>query len=160
MKTGREKPLYRRVNTRTHGVVHGHGGKSKWARNTKENQNDQSTHGSMHSTHRHGYDYTPLFRFLISRVGKDWDKTYREAISRLDKEEPIFWMVARSKIDEEPFVRLGESTYFSGLFVDEDNVLSLVAPDLSVDDMVPSCSCCTHTFNGSRFTKAYPALEV
>ena len=48
----------------------------------------------MHSGQRHGYDYTPLFKFLLSRAGKNWDDVYSEAISRLDQEEPIWWMVA------------------------------------------------------------------
>ena len=104
---------------------------------------------------RHGLDYTPLFRFLLSRVGEDWDTVFAEAAARLDRHEPVFWMVARSEAEEKPFVRIGESSYYSGLFVDEDNRLRLVDPDLRVEHMEPGCACCTHTFNGIPFTRKY-----
>lgn len=147
----REKPLYRKVNSRTHGVRHGNGGDWRWSRNTKAALQDLSQNGSMHSHHRHGLDYTPLFRFLLSRVGNDWDETYREAVARIDHSEPIFWLVARSEGERQSYVRLGESSYYSGLYVDEDGRLALVDPTLTVDDMRPTCRCCTHTFNGERF---------
>ncbi len=150
-----KKPLYRKVNTRTHGVRHGVGGEYRWQRNTKAETNSAETRGSMHSGQRHGLDYTPLFRFLMSKIGKDWDAVHSEAVSRLDRPDPIFWMVASSREEGRPFVRIGESRFVSGLFVDEDNKLALVDPDLTVEDMKPSCPCCTHTFNGKRFTRKY-----
>ena len=109
----------------------------------------------MHQKQRHGLDYTPLFKFLISKVGQDWDAVHREAVSRLDSEEPIYWIVAKSYEAGEPFVRGGESSYFSGLYVDQENRLALVDPTLTVEKMKPFCSCCTHTFNGRRFTQRY-----
>jgi hypothetical protein len=113
----------------------------------------------MHGGQQHGLDYTPLFRFLLSRVGRDWDGVYREAVSRLDKAEPIFWMVARSEAEKKRHVLIGESSYFSGLYVDDQNRLAVVDPTLRVEQMTPSCPCCTHTFNGVRFTKAYQPPE-
>ncbi|ORE90280.1 hypothetical protein ATO4_21902 [Aurantimonas sp. 22II-16-19i] len=104
---------------------------------------------------RRGLDYTPLFRFLLSKVGQDWDAVHSEAVSRLDTAEPIFWLVALTEGDREAFVRVGESTYYSGLYVDENHVLAIVDPSLTVEQMVPVCSCCSHTFNGVPFTKAY-----
>lgn len=71
----------------------------------------------MHSKHRQGLDYTPLFRFLLSKVGQDWDAVYSEAVSRLDTPAPIFWMVAEHEADQEAVVRLGENAYFSGLLI-------------------------------------------
>lgn len=109
----------------------------------------------MHSNLRHGLDYTPLFRFLLSRLGQDWDQTYSEARARIDHPDPIFWLVARSEEEKQPYVRLGETSYYSGLYVDENRLLALVDPSLTVDDMRPNCSCCTHTFNGERFTRSY-----
>lgn len=150
-----KKPLYRKVNTRTHGVRHGDGGKARWDRNTKTGKADQSLTGSMHSKHRHGRDYTPLFRFLLSRVGKNWDQVFSEARSRLDQDAPIFWLVAPRKEDGAPIVRVGESTYYSGLFVDENGILRRVDPDLTVEDLYPSCSCCTHSFNGERYVNPF-----
>ncbi|NKN39622.1 hypothetical protein HFC70_25060 [Agrobacterium sp. a22-2] len=151
----RKKPLYRKVNTRTHGVTHGNGGEWRWQRNGKASGRDETLQGSMHPNHRHGLDYTPLFRFLISRVGRDWDETYGEASARLDRADPIFWMVARHEHQKKAVVRLGESSYFSGLFVDDENRLALVDPGLTVNDMYPACACCTHTFNGIRYTRRY-----
>ncbi|WP_421590067.1 hypothetical protein [Shinella sp. M27] len=109
----------------------------------------------MGGRQRHGLDYTPLFKFLLSRVGDDWDAMHAEAIARLDGAEPIFWMVARSEAERKPFVGMGESAYYSGLFVDEANRLQRVDPHLSVVQMEPSCACCTHTFNGVPFTRKY-----
>jgi hypothetical protein len=45
---------------------------------------------------------------------------------------------------------VGESTYYSGLFVDDENRLRKVDPDLGPESMARSCACCTHTFNGAR----------
>ncbi len=109
----------------------------------------------MGGRQRHGLDYTPLFKFLLSRVGDDWDAVHAEAIARLDRAEPIFWMVARSQAERKPFVRMGESAYYSGLFVDEDNRLQRVDPHLSVEQMEPGCARCTHTFNGLPLTRKY-----
>jgi hypothetical protein len=148
-----KSPLYRSVNTRTHGVHHGDGGEYRWSRHVRKE--NRSTRGSMHSGGRQGRDYTPLFRFLLARVGDDWSEVYSEAVSRLDRPDPIFWMVARSEHDKKPYVRIGESSYYSGLYVDENNRLRRVDPDLTVEAMEPLCSCCTHTFNGVPFTRPY-----
>jgi hypothetical protein len=105
----------------------------------------------MHGKHRRGLDYTPLFKFLLSRVGADWDSVYAEAVSRLDRAEPIFLLVARQESERREIVRVGESTYFSGLYIDEAGILRMVNGDLRAEDLDPYCSCCTHTFNGVRF---------
>ncbi|WP_284165299.1 hypothetical protein [Frigidibacter sp. SD6-1] len=149
------RPLYRKVNSRTHNVRHGHGGDYRHERNTKAEKANESHLGSMHSGHRHGLDYTPLFRFLLSRVGQDWNLTFGEAVSRIDCVEPIFWMVALRAEDRESYFRCGESSYFSKLYVDEQNILQLVDPTLVADSMKPFCSCCTHTLNGERFGLAH-----
>lgn len=104
---------------------------------------------------RRGLDYTPLYRFLLSKVGRPWDDIYSEAKRRLDRAEPIFWMVALGEDDRKDYVRLGESSYFSGLFVDESGILRVVDPEIGPSSLEPSCACCTHTFNGSRFTRRY-----
>ncbi|PKF71607.1 hypothetical protein CW360_00015 [Pseudomonas fluvialis] len=147
----RTSPLYRSVNTRTHGVKHGMGGEFRHARHSKSLENSEAVRSSMHSRLKHGRDYTPLFRFLLSRVGDHWNQVYAEAKSRLDTTEPIFWLVARSEEQKEELVRVGESSYFSGLFVDGEGLLQLVNSSLRAQDMEPFCTCCTHTFNGVRF---------
>lgn len=148
----REAPLYRRVNTRTHGVRHGWGGAYRWSRHAR--REDRAARGAMPS-HRHGLDYTPLFRFLLARVGDDFTDIHREAVARLDRPDPIFWIVARSEAERQRFVRVSENTYWSGLFVDADNRLARVDPSLGVEAMEPSCACCTHTLDGVRFTRPY-----
>ncbi|MFK8034690.1 MAG: hypothetical protein AB8B94_11150 [Hyphomicrobiales bacterium] len=150
-----KKPLYRSVNTRTYGVRHGSGAKYKWERNTKAAAGNKSSQQSMHSGQRHGFDYTPLFKFLLSRVGRNWDEVHSEAVSRLDREEPISWMVASDRSEGNPIFRAGESSYFSGLYVDDNNKLAVVDPEVTPDTMQPSCACCTHTLNGVRLTTPY-----
>lgn len=147
-----KKPLlYRSVNTRTHGVRHGSYCAYRYERHTKSEKSSLSTRGSMHSQQRHGYDYTPLFRFLLSKVGQPWDTVFSEANARLDRPEPVFWMVALHESDKKEYMGTGESTYFSGLWVDETGLLQKVNPHLTPEQMKPSCDCCTHTFNGVVF---------
>ncbi len=142
--------LFRKVNTRTHGVHHDFGDDFKNTRNGKGEMLEQ-TKGKMSGRKERGLDYTPLYRFLLSKVGSDWDEVFSEAKSRLDKTEPIFGMVALNENEKKDFVRIGESSYFSGLYVDGNKILQLSNPLLKAKDMEPFCSCCTHTFNGKLF---------
>lgn len=105
----------------------------------------------MHCKKKRGLDYTPLFKFLLSKVGQDWDKVYKEAVERLDKEEPIFWMVAQEEGDLPDMVRLGESSYYSALYVDNTNKHQRIDPNLKAEDLIPFCTCCTHILNGVVF---------
>lgn len=142
--------LYRKVNTKSKGVRHGFGGDFKDYRNSKK-ETLQQVKGTMFGRKERGLDYTPLFKFLLSKVGSYWNEVFSEAKSRLDKQDPIFWMVALNVNDKKEYIRIGESTYFSGLFVDSNDVLQLVNPNLKAVDMRPFCDCCTHTFNGKKF---------
>lgn len=150
-----KKPLlYRSVNTRPHGVHHGSHCAYRYERHTKSEKSSLSNRGSMHSHQRHGFDYTPLFRFLLSKVGQPWDKVFSEANTRLDRTEPVFWMVALHESDKDEYVRLGDSSYYSGLWVDAAGLLQKVNPQLTSEQMTPNCNCCTHTFNGVVFPQA------
>ncbi len=160
-----KKPLYRKVNRTTHGVHRNGGGEHRWHRNTKaearEIVNEVKARG-MRQSAQAGLDYTPLFRFLLSKVGEPWEPVYQEAASRLPdgnrhwgRDDPIFWMVARDKEDWQAVVRLGESSYFSGLCVDAEGRLAKVAPEIGPTDINPACPCCTHTFNGVPMTRSY-----
>ncbi|WP_192558346.1 hypothetical protein [Pseudomonas allokribbensis] len=147
-----KKPLYRKENTTAHNVWRNNpGGHYRHQRNTKAEIHSEATRGSMHGIKHHGYDYTPLFRFLLSRVGGDWDEIFSEAVSRLDRQEPVFWMVALHEHERRDVVGMGESSIYSGLYVDENKRLQIVNPDLKAEDMMPNCQCCTHTFNGVVF---------
>lgn len=145
-----KNPLYRKVNTRARGVRHNCGGDFKYVRN-KKRDTPESIKGSMHGKKERGLDYTPLFQFLLSKVGKDWDEVFSEAKARLDKTEPIFWIVALQEDERKDFVRVGESSYFSGMYVDREKKLQLTHPELTAKDMKPFCDCCTHTLNGKVF---------
>lgn len=81
-------------------------------------------------------------------MGKDWSEIHSEAVSRLDQAEPIFWMVAKKEEDKKDIVRIGENSYYSGLYVDENNRLQKVAPQLTMDNFDLGCECCTQSFNG------------
>jgi hypothetical protein len=154
----RKKPLYRKVNTRARGVHHRAGGDYRHERNSKReklNQDEAISRGSMHGKKQRGLDYTPLFRFLLSKVGADWVAVRTQAIERLETEEPIYRMVARNDEEKRQYVRLGDNAYYSGLYVDEGGKLAKVDPSLRNEDLTPSCACCTHTFNGVVFLQKY-----
>ena len=151
----RPKPLYRKVNTRTHGVRHGCDRMAGRARNSKAARKDEGRQQGMRQGVRHGLDYTPLYRFLVSRVGQAWDAVYSEAVARLDHEAPIWHLAARGGGPRAPKVRTGASTWFSGLYVDPDGMLAKVDPRLDAARLRPDCACCTHTFDGVPFGLPY-----
>ncbi len=152
-----KSPLFRKVNTTARGVHHLFGGDYRHERNAKVRRQSDTTHSSMHGRHLRGLDYTPLFRFLLSKVGARWDEVFSEAVARLDRPEPIYWLVALQEHQRNEIVRIGESSYFSGLYVDSAGVLLMVNPQLGLEDLAPICRCCTHTLNGKPFTR--PATE-
>lgn len=105
---------------------------------------------------KYGYDYTPLFRFLLSKIGQKWNDVYSEAKSRLDKEEPIWYMVSLEKVEDtsdfQPgYFRYGEHSYWSKLFVDDEGILRKL--NESPPALKLSCTCCTHSFNGKPYKK-------
>ena len=139
-------------------VRHNYGGSYSDERNTKKNKETKGSRQSMHGNQKRGLDYTPLFKFLLSKVGKKWDEVYSEAVSRLDKPEPIFWMVALHEHEKQSCVLIGQSSYYSVLYIDEQGCLQIVDPEMWPSSFAPSCKCCTHTFNGVSFTKPYVPL--
>ncbi len=153
-------PLYRKVNTTAHGVHHRVGGDFREQRKKEGADEFVTLHQGMHGRKHRGLDYTPLFRFLLSKVGQEWNFVYSEAVSRLDRQEPIFWLVALQPADEKDYVRTGESSYFSGLRVHLDGTLQVVNPKVDAGSLAPLCKCCTHTFNGVRFTRAFDPNAV
>lgn len=143
----REKePLYRKVNSTAHGCHHDKGGDYSDTRHSTK----QNTKVKMKQGVARGLDYTPLFKFLLSKVGQDFDAVYSEAVSRLDKKDPISWMVV-SDLSLETF--RNENSFFNTLYVDEQNILQKVNPNLTVNDITPQCNCCTYTLNGKVIPK-------
>lgn len=145
-----KNPLYRKVNSRARNARHNTGGDYRHIRNTKREIYADFTYGSMNSKYRRGLDYTPLFQFLLSKVGSVWNDVYSEAVSRLDRPDPIFWIVAIYESQKKDYVRIGESSYYSGLYVDDKGLLQRVNPELKPEHLKALCKCCTHTFNGVR----------
>lgn len=145
------KPLYRPVNTRTHNVHHHYGSDARHDRNTK-----QGLSKSMKKNKKRGLDFTPLYMFLLSKVGKEWNSVYSEALSRIPKEnkDAIFHLVEEPSY-EHGFVRCDESSLYSALFVDENGLLQKIDPTLTIEKLYPSCHCCTHTFNGKPLTNKF-----
>ena len=138
------------MNTKAKGVHHRFGGDFSDIRNGKS-ENVQRVKGTMFGPKKRGLDYSPLFRFLLSKIRHRWDEVFSEATSRLDRPDPIFWMVALNELEKKYYVRIGESTNYSGYYVDDKGILRVVNPDLKAVDMTPFCECCTHTFNGKVF---------
>lgn len=152
----RKEFLYRKKNAKARGVFHNSGGDFSNTRNGKEK--NSSTVKMKKDVHR-GLDYTPLFRFLLSKVGKNWEEVYKEAQSRLDREEPIWWIVGEDDLGAKEYVRIGESTYYSRLTVDENGLLQKVDKTFGPQSLEPTCPCCTHTFNGVPFTKKFRSIK-
>jgi hypothetical protein len=144
------KPLYRKVNTKARNVWHMKGSDAKYDRNTKT-----GVKGSMGSKKNRGLDYTPLYMFLLSKVGKDFDDVYSEAVARLDNDEAIYHLVLRDGEKMKGSIMCGESSRYNTLYVDENNLLQLVNPSIRNEHFFPSCHCCTHTFNGKVLTNKY-----
>lgn len=140
-----KKSLYRKVNTKARGVHHDFG-----------KSYDRKENSSKMVKKNRGLDYTPLYKFLLSKVGQNWDGVFSEAISRLDRQEPV-WHIVYSKGEaiNHGKAGVGESSYYSALYIDNDNILRRVNPELNASSYEPSCPCCTHTFNGVKFTKKY-----
>lgn len=150
----RKEPLYRKENKRSLCTIHNKdiGSEYRYSRNTKRHRSNFEPMTSKN----HGRDYTPLFRFLLSKIGKDWADVYSEAKSRLDTTDPIFWMVKRNFNDpnkEQNYVRVDEKSYWSKLFVDENNILQIIDPKFPMlpASLSKSCTCCTYSFNGKVF---------
>lgn len=146
-KSGK-KPLFTKVNTVARRVCHNSGGEYRHDRNSKKQP--ESERQSMGKKEKRGLDYTPLYKFLLSKVSQDWNSVHSEAVSRLDTEEPIFYMVAILEQDKVDIFQTSQFTYFNGLFVDENNILQIVNPNITLKDVPVWCTCCTFSLNGIR----------
>lgn len=145
----KSRKLYRSVNTTTRHHSNNPGGEYRWERNRKKAEDELlPARESMRGRQYRGRDYTPLFHFLLGKIGQPWDETFSEVSRRLDTTEPVFWLVALHEHQERDLVRIGDASYYPGLFVDGDGVLQQVNPDITERDVTVFCRCCTHTFVG------------
>ena len=145
-----KKPLYRKKNTTTFNVNHMYGLPARDERNTKAGMSGRMVHGK-----RRGLDYTPLYKYLLSKVGCLWAEVSRDVLTRLDDPEALWNIVTKPDEIPERMRRSGESSYYSGLFIDDAGLLQIVDPMIDINELYPHCKCCTHTFNGIPFTNKY-----
>lgn len=147
MNTSRK--LYRSVNTTTRHHSNNPGAEYRWERNRKKVGDELlAMRETMHGRQNRGRDYTPLFYFLIKHIGEPWDDIFSEVCGRLDTTEPVFWLVALHEHQQRELVRIGDSSFFPGLFVDEKGILQQVNPAITGKDVPVTCRCCTHTYMG------------
>ncbi|MCY9861590.1 hypothetical protein OTK49_03535 [Vibrio coralliirubri] len=146
----KKSPLYRKVNTKARGVHHHFGEKYKHTRGTKQGGTPKMKQGVMR-----GLDYTPLYKFLLSKVGQPYSQVHSEAVSRLINSEPISRMVIDDLDEDSGYFRAGESSYYSTLYVDSGGNLQIVDTSVNENTLSPTCQCCTHTFNGKVFNKKF-----
>lgn len=136
------KPLYRKMNRRSlHCSYNIKGGHYKWQRHTKEEKKlieDEVSHGKMHKRPNafnvRKYDYTPLLMYLLNCVGKDVDKVFSEVCKRVDNDgRDVFNLMVSRKPKEElkDYFRYGEGSLYSQLYVDDENKIQKVNPNLS-----------------------------
>lgn len=154
MRRDRPAPLYRKVDTTAHGVRHRFGGDERDVRAARSARldDDAPARAGMHGRVRRGRDYTPLFRFLQSRVGQPWASVHSEAVARLDDDRaPIGWLVTVHGPPARDRVLIGESSWWRALYVDDAGLLQFVDPSLDAAELAPDCACCTHTLDGVRF---------
>ena len=175
MKT---KLLYRKVSKTTHnGFEHADYGvneRSRYSRHTKKGikrgmntQKDSRGHGL--------YDYTPLFQFLLKQEGRDWNEIWNECMHRLNTTEPVSHMViniyknglvnpnveikfsnkeeldwkGRNLADNSiKSFRYGEGSYYSTMYVDENNTLQFVDKNYVTGPNYEVERCWGETFNG------------
>lgn len=150
------KPLYRKVSKTTHnGFPHADydsNARSRNYRHTKKGMKRGMT--TQKDPRGYGlYDYTPLFKFLLKQEGHDWDEVWKECTARLNNIEPVSYMVINIKknglvnpnvnieFSDKPDLdwkgrdltnvaiksfRYGEGSYYSTMYVDENNKLQFV----------------------------------
>ena len=134
------EPLYRKVNRKCMHCYETKHVRFKWQRHTKgekELLDEEVTHGKMKKRagaffFANAYDYTPLFKYLLKCVGEDVDVVFHKVCKRIKDRSMFDTMVSRKPKEElSDYFRYGECTYFSQLYVDEDNKIQKVNPQLS-----------------------------
>ena len=155
-KLNKSRKLYRSDNTTTRHYSINPGGEYRWGRNRKKAEDELlAKRETMHGRQKRGRDYTPLFYFLVKQIGQPWDKVFSEVCGRLDTTEPVFWLVALHEHQKRDLVRIGDSSFYPGLFVDGNGILQQVNPSITGKDVKVICRCCTHTYMGEPVPGKY-----
>ena len=156
----RKAPLYRKVNTTAHGVHHARGGNYRDQRNSKARGCSELPREGGPGRRGRALYHPSFFNCLLAPGGRLWLAVLGAGGRRLPPPDPIFWLVALHEHQRRPYVLIGESSYFSGMYVDADGLLQLVDPSMGPSSLVPLCRCCTHTFNGLPFTRPFTGLRA
>lgn len=140
MKSDKKKKLYRERNFRQRWDEYNYHPKYSWKRHSKQAMKDlenEITHEGMtkskHGDQGEGYDYTPMFKFVLKHIGEDVDKIYSEVCRRTNERGKYLFnvLVSRKPKDElNPLLRLGETSFWSQLYVDENNKIQKVEPNM------------------------------
>lgn len=96
-----------------------------------------------------------VLRRRLQQIGQPWDKVFSEVCGRLDTTEPVFWLVALHEHQKRDLVRIGDSSFYPGLFVDGNGILQQVNPSITGKDVKVICRCCTHTYMGEPVPGKY-----
>lgn len=150
-----KKKLIRTENRITHnGTSREVNFRSRWTRHSKNGITPK-----MKRRINYHLDYTPLFKFLLSKEGEKWEDVWRDCQKRVDTVEPVLWMVQNillnglPKYDKSPeeydkSFGYGEGSYFSTMYVDENGILQVVDKNYKEPTSLEYCRCCGETFNG------------
>ena len=80
----------------------------------------------MHGKQHRGQDYSPLFPFLLCKIGQRWNVVFSEAVKRLDRLEPMFWMVAQHIHQQRDILCCGDLSFYPDLFIYDQGLLQQV----------------------------------
>lgn len=155
MRTGKLKPLWRKSRPPKPYLNH----HMKELSASRDRNTKAGVRRSMSKTRSTMRDFTPLYQYLLSAVGEDFDMIKSHVYKRLEAQDrDVIWnMVATNDLQLNPdgIVRLTDNAYYSQLYVDNDNILKVYKPEVTINHLFPHCSCCTHTFNGTKFINPY-----
>ena len=154
-----KKPLYRKINKKTHNGWASYTFRKeryRFERGKKQNYLPEHSPIKRSSSFTTGYDYSPLYHFLLTHVGQVWGPVFQECQYRLDKLSPMTYMVVNVNehgivVDNHPdgvlpdFFRC-EDSYWSTLWVDEKGILQFVNKDFNLEDIVDTLKYPTKEF--------------
>lgn len=174
----KDKQLYRSANKSTYQntLTEKTAKHFRYTRNTKIMSGSIVKRGKMQPNNNLGYDYTPLIKFLFSRLNQNFDITFSEINLILNNglHKPkvkteilsmINVLVHKQVIINDnivndnngnilsSFFRFGEATYYDSFYIDNDNNLKLIK-DITKEIFEfcdYACHCHTHSYNGKKY---------
>lgn len=127
-----KKPLYRPMNKVTHNGPphHDYGFKNRYRfdRNSKQTVKDEkefAEKSNIKKQHKNKntdiglFDYTPLYKFLLTKEGCDWDGVWKECQERLNTTAPVYNMVVNINHNGLPTTNM-EANYWNSKMWSEE----------------------------------------